>query len=189
MRVKHRKVNIVLAVVAAVLVGGNFLLPRLNRLREGAHVRCDQNMAQIGKAMLLYANDFGGRLPDQLTDLIMTQDLTSEILCCPSSFDERAEGPTAVEAAARIQAVGYPRSLHDPKPAIMAKGRHCSYIYVGQGLTWTMDASRVLLYEPLSNHDGDGCHVLFGDGHVKFITKDRIESLVAAAAGTYGRNP
>lgn len=38
--------------------------------------------------------------------------------------------------------------------------------------------SDVLVYEPLSYHQGEGANMLFGDGHASFISADRYNDLV-----------
>jgi prepilin-type processing-associated H-X9-DG protein len=177
MRVNLRKLNLVLGVVAAVLVAGSLLLPYLNRAREGGgRIRCPSNMAQLGKAMLLYGNDNRGQLPSQLTDLF-SQDVTPEVFCCPSSREEKAPGETTAELTAQIHAAGLPTDLHEPRRPEKTM-RHCSYIYVGKGLTWPVDEKRVLLYEPLTNHDNDGINILFGDGHVEWQVRKEAEETI-----------
>jgi prepilin-type processing-associated H-X9-DG protein len=51
--------------------------------------------------------------------------------------------------------------------------KHClSYVYAGGALTQdTAKEMTIVAYEPLENHDGAGTNVLFGDGHVEFISK------------------
>ena len=51
----------------------------------------------------MYANQNGGRFPERFEDLLLTQDLTSEVFICPSSQGERAQGETPEEVADEIK--------------------------------------------------------------------------------------
>ena len=42
-------------------------------------------------------------------------------------------------------------------------------------------ARDVIVYEPLSNHNGEGANVLFGDGHSEFVTPDEFRRLIRDA--------
>jgi prepilin-type processing-associated H-X9-DG protein len=64
---------------------------------------------------------------------------------------------------------------------------HISYIYCGAGFTSRGPANAVLAYEPLSNHDGDGTNVLYGDGHVSFLDRKETDYLIAELQA--GHNP
>ncbi len=121
------------------------------------------NLHQIGLAILMYAQDHGGRYPDTLGEVWRASRSRPQAFVCPASPDEAA--------AAR------PRG--PSPPAVDAAGGHCSYVYVGRGLTDEdrdrRDGGR---YEPLANH-GDGGNVLYGDGHADWA--DAARDAVAAA--------
>ena len=56
----------------------------------------------------------------------------------------------------------------------MTSSGHLSYIYLGKEMnTKTISPDTIVAYEPLSNH-GDGSNVLFGDGHVEFVSPAAI---------------
>jgi prepilin-type processing-associated H-X9-DG protein len=138
--------------------------------RTRALVKCSSNLKQLGNAMLLYANDFGGRFPDSIGGL-MEEDITPQVYVCPLSNDTPAAlGPTTQATAANIES-----------------GGHCSYIYLGKGLTNTQTADFILAYEPLSNHKNAGMNVLYGDFHVEFLTLK--EANWAMSELKAGRNP
>lgn len=57
------------------------------------------------------------------------------------------------------------------------------YVYHGGGLTISqLSAGDILADEPASNHDGDGCNVLLGDGHVEFLIPRELAQRRAIAA-------
>lgn len=162
-------VGIALTLMYALMM--SIMLPSLGRARETANrAKCSSNMRQIGQAMLLYANENRGVYPDALPILLLTQDITPEVFCCPSSNDTPAPGTTPQAQAAKL-----------------LTGPHCSYVYTGNGLTSASTAEQVLLYEPPGNHNGDGMNVLFGDGHVDFIPKPEAQKMIAELEA--GHNP
>jgi prepilin-type processing-associated H-X9-DG protein len=161
------------AIEIALVLFIAFTLPPLGRSRPAANrVKCMINLRQIGQGIFLYAMDNRGRFPPDLDALMLTQDLTFEVLVCPSTNDIKARGPTT-------QA-----TLH----AMHAGPGHCSYIYVGGSLTsQTVTAQHVVAYEPMSNHRGAGMNVLFGDGSVQFL--NQAESTYVLAELKAGHNP
>jgi len=126
------------------------LLPSFDRAYETANrVKCASNERQIGQAILLYSNDYQGQYPPDFVTLLKTENITPSVFVCPSSND------TPAKSAAEL-----------------LSGGHCSYVYVGQGLTaQTVSPSTVVLYERHDAHGGDGVNMLFGDGHVEFMPK------------------
>jgi prepilin-type processing-associated H-X9-DG protein len=138
------------------------------RSRETANrVKCGSNLKQIGLALQLYAEKSGGRLPDSMIDLLLQEDLSPEVFCCPSSNDDRAPGATPAEQVRQIQ-----------------RGRHCSYVYHGRGMTWPCGDTVPIACEPLANHAGDGMNILFGDGHVEFLTPTAAERAMRGLPAT-----
>jgi prepilin-type processing-associated H-X9-DG protein len=158
-----------LAVMAAVLVVIAVMLPHMNRTYvEDPRVRCESSLRMIGQAILLYTNDSKGVYPNTFGDLLLTQDITSDVFVCLSSNDTPATGPTTQAVIATMNTPGY-----------------CSYIYLGKGLTVPVTANTVVVYEPMANH-GDGMNVLFGDGHVEFIySADAAKILDQVKAGVW----
>lgn len=150
------------------------LLPSLNRARETANrVKCSANLKSIGQAMLLYAGENRGLYPARLEDLILTQQISSDVFACPSSDDSAAEGATPQAQAQNL-----------------STGGHLSYVYayVGQNVRLAdLTAEHVVVYEPIHNHDGDGSNFLFGDGHVEFFRRADAERMIVQLNS--GQNP
>ena len=166
---------IVVVCVAAVLVVPScmlsILLPSLSRAREVANrVKCGSNLRQIGQAMLLYANEHNGAYPDTIGGLL-EEDISVTAFVCPASNDTPAvAGATPQASAANVQA-----------------GGHLSYVYLGKGMTNTQPANAVLVYEPLTDHRNQGMNVLFGDGHVDWVTAQSANQILAELKA--GHNP
>ena len=123
-------------------------------------ILCRHNVRQIGQAALLYANDHGGKFPDDIAALL-GPDITASVFVCPSTNDEDATGATTQDVAADV-----------------SKPHHCSYIYLGKGLTQPVDSGRVIALEPLENHRR-GINVVFADAHVEWLDKPEAEALLA----------
>ena len=153
--------------VGGIVLGGMgiaVLLPSLCRPRETANrVKCASNLRQIGQAITLFAQGHGGAFPPSLAALPATEDITSEVMVCPSSPDEKATGADTAAVIAALTAAETNAPEH----------QHClSYVYVGQALTVkSVTDTTVVAYEHLENHDNDGTNVLFGDGHVEYFSK------------------
>ena len=118
-----------------------------NVMERDERVRCQSRVRQVEQGLLLYANDHGGQFPPRFDPLISEEDISTEVFICPSSNDERAVGATLQQKLADFKTPG-----------------HCSYIYLGAGMTTgTVTKDFVLAYEPLENHEGKGAHFVFGD--------------------------
>jgi len=143
------------------LVGLLLLLPVLNVAREQTNrVKCASNMKMLGRAMATYANQSGGRFPDRLQDVLQADaSLPATVFVCPDDSKTPPAGSTPQMLAAQI-----------------AGPNHCSYIYVGNGLTTAASADTVLLFEPLSNHH-DGMNVLFANGSVKWVDRTAAQRI------------
>ena len=146
------------------------VLPVGHNREPGNRAKCSSNLRQIAFACVMYANSNGGRFPDTLNDVLLTQDITSEVFVCPETSHTRATGATTEAVAADLTA-----------------GGHLSYVYAGRGLTTgANDATVVLLYEPLSNHR-TGMNVVFADAHVEFHDATGANKILAELAS--GHNP
>lgn len=159
---------------ASILLIVTFLLLLPSRGRPtvvGLRVKCGSNMRQIGQAIWLYSNENRGLFPPRLEDLILTQDITSEVFVCPSTSHTAAPGTTPQQQAA----------------ALTSQPGHLSYVYVGQKMNSTVGADVVVLYEPLTNHNQAGSNMLFGDGRVEWIEAKQAGKIIAEVQA--GQNP
>jgi prepilin-type processing-associated H-X9-DG protein len=136
-------------VVSAVLV----YRARHEPVGDPPGVKCRENLKQVGLAIRMYINQNKGKLPNSFDDLVTLPGVSPEIFVCPDSTSETAAtGPSTQAVAASFSSPG-----------------HCSYIYLGKGLTaGGLEKRTVLACEPLADHGGAGINVLFGDGHVEF---------------------
>ena len=177
-RPRRTRLALFVAILAAIFLLGlmpRILFPPLGRSRETANrVKCLQNLRTLGYALRRYADHNAGRFPDSLEPLIASGHADPLDCICPSSNDTR---PPGADAAAQA------RNLH--------AGAHLSYIYAGKGLTTASDPEKVLLYEPLDNHAGDGMNVLLLNGTVEFLNKHEARQVLtppqAAQQPTPGR--
>jgi prepilin-type processing-associated H-X9-DG protein len=191
-RSPHSKATKNLAIIGfalgaiGVVWGVLFILPAYYRSKEiSSRIYCASNMRQIGAGLILYAVDNQFALPDTLEPILATQDITPPVFVCPGSADNPAADPpmtpqTSPQAFAAAQA-----------HAMMQPG-HCSYVYLGRGLSVDQRAANfanartVILYERLENHN-EGMNVLWGDGHVTFVcAEDAVALLRAIQSGTNG---
>jgi prepilin-type processing-associated H-X9-DG protein len=131
------------------------LLPATNRARETANrVKCASNMRQIGQGILLYANDHKGKYPDNLGQLVVAEDLTAQVFVCPSGSKNV---PMDIIRAPKDQQGDW-------------VNQHSDYIYLGAGKKNSIAADVITLYEKSQDHGNAGMNLLFGDGHVEFMT-------------------
>jgi hypothetical protein len=151
--------------IIVVLVLGLALLPSLNRVRVlDPRVESASNLRQIGLAIMQYSNDNQGAFPDSFQTILLNEDITSQAFVSPLSNDTPATGPTTQATVNQLTA-----------------GGHCSYVYLGQGLSIaTATPKTMLAYEPPSASGGG--IVLFGDFHVELLSTGEFAKLLAKAA-------
>ena len=149
-----------LSVCAAM---GLAIMPHLTRT-PGCDPRgkCSSNLKCIAAACIVYANTHQGHYPGSMAELLSSSGMTSAVVICPSSSD----APAAGTQAQQISAFSLPG--------------HCSYIYLGKGLTSDSPSETVLAYEPLSNHGNSGMNVLFNDYHVQWMAAAEANKLIGS---------
>ena len=124
-------------------------------------IKCMSNVRQLGQGIRMYANANGGRYPDDLRALLANVDLEAHQFVCPASEDEPSPGETLEQRVENF-----------------LKGPHCSYVYLGKGQADPVDPKRVILVEPLENHDGLGMTVLYADGEARGLDRPEAERVL-----------
>ena len=138
-------------------------LLRTSRVLEVANrIKCASNLRQIGEALTIYADTHGHQFPNDLSALLRGGDLYSSTLVCPSSNDDPATGATTQAVVANL-----------------LTPHHCSYVYLGKGLSQPASSDRILAYEPPENHQWQGINVLFADMRVEWFDWTQAEVLLA----------
>jgi len=156
--------GIVVPVVAGVFVLPLLLgitLPALARTRQVAfRMVCTTNMSGLGKAMLIYANDYDDKYP--------TGSKWCDLLVEHAAVDRRsfrcrgaAEGPCNYAMNENVAELG----TSAPPDMVLLFETHPGWNQVG--------GPEILTTE---NHQDDGCNVLFVDGHVEFVKKNALNS-------------
>ena len=163
----------ILMLIGIMVLVISVLLPTNGGSQERANrVKCAWHLRQIGQACLLYANDHGGRFPVSFDQLIASGVLSSEFLVCRSSADNRATGSTPEEVIANLAMPG-----------------HCSYVYVGSGLSTSSPTNAVVVYEKLTNHNKAGINVLFVDGHAEWVSLNSAPRVIAELDADFNPPP
>jgi len=147
--------GIILGVIS--IVGFFVSIPlMLEAKRQERRVMCMSHLHQIAVGTLMYANDNKGALPADPA-LLNKYLRYPPVWICPECGQPVAGGGSAQQPS--------------------------SYIYLGTKVGTSMRQIRnpstvVLAYEPLSNHEGKGFCVLYMDGHVEWISKDRAPAVM-----------
>jgi prepilin-type processing-associated H-X9-DG protein len=157
--------GIVVPVVASVFVLPMVVgisLPAFVRARHQAQrVMCATNMRDLGKAMLIYANDNDGRFPtgSKWCDLLVERAGVARM-----TFRCRGvtEGPCNYAMNKNVQEMG-PAAQPD---LVLLFETHPGWNQAG--------GPEILTTE---NHRDDGCNVLFVDGHMEFVKKHELNRL------------
>ncbi len=141
---------------AAPAFAVSILLPSLSRARETANrVKSGSNLRQIGQATYLYASENKGQCPPDLGTILKTQDVTPQVFLSPRGTNEFPDNLTA----------GTP----DQRAAWI--NEHADYVYLGKGkMVDRLRADEPLAYEKLELGDQQGTNILYGDGHVGWVS-------------------
>ena len=144
----------------AIMMG--IMMPALARVRMISYrMVCGTNLAGLGKAINLYADDNNDTFPlrDQWCDLLIkNEDVDPNQFRCRGA----SEGPCnyAMNKNAAVLGAKAPADmvlLFESKPG------------------WNQSGGPELL--TIGNHTEDGCNILFCDGQVAFIETEGIDSL------------
>jgi prepilin-type processing-associated H-X9-DG protein len=152
-----------LAIVLAMVSIGRVVVGESKASRVPAAARCGPNLSGLGKAMLIYADDYDVLpLADRWCDLLVNHaEAAPKLLICPASGVRRGQSTYAMNAsAAGRPVVGLPLELvllYESSPG------------------WNQTGGPELL--STENHEGMGCNVLFVDGHVEFVKANKLAEL------------
>ena len=178
---RHRVGAWVAAALATLVVlsaAAALILPSGNGSGYSPRAKCVTNEHLIGLCILLYQQDHGGHYPESLAAILSAEQVGPEVLVCPDSTDNPAVLPPPPP--------GEDRPTTRQATVALAVPGHVSYVYCGHP-DWTdanVPADAVVLYEPLADHGGFGCNMLFGDGHADWEPAPRATRLIAAASAT-----
>jgi prepilin-type processing-associated H-X9-DG protein len=140
----------------ALMMG--ILMPALARTRQLAfRMTCATNLSGLGKAMLIYANDYDDMFPTQSEwcDLLIEYvEVTPKSFVCKGA----PEGPCNYAMNENVARLG----ISAPHDMVLLFETYPGWNQVGGPEMLTTD-----------NHQGDGCNVLFVDGHVEFVKADQ----------------
>jgi prepilin-type processing-associated H-X9-DG protein len=157
--------GIVVPIVAGVFMLPLMLgitLPALARTRQVAFRRvCGTNMSSLGKAMLIYANDYNDKFPtgSKWCDLLIEHAAVDR-----RSFQCRGatEGPCNYAMNQNVADLG---PSAQPQVVLLFE-THPGWNQTGGPESLTTE-----------NHQDEGCNVLFVDGHVEFVKKSALDRL------------
>jgi len=144
---------VVLSILAALLA------PAISeQIRLKKEVACGRNLFGLGKRMMIYANIFDNKYPtpDKWCDLLIRHtDVNEKEFICPSA----GKGPCHYAINPNCE----PNSPNDVVLLFETK----------RG--WNQLGGQELL--TFEHHSREGCLVLFNDGHVEFVRRERFGEL------------
>ena len=162
---RRRWVIVALAGLAAATVAAVRWVPRGHECVLLNADMCRSHLYGIGLSILLYQQDHGGRYPDTLDPLLADDPADAAMFVCPGSGDTPA-----------------------PPGGRLSPG-HCSYVYLGRGLTVaTATAATLVAYDAHPSH-AEGVNLLYGDGHVVRVSCDQALATITAARSAGRGNP
>jgi prepilin-type processing-associated H-X9-DG protein len=144
----------------ALLIG--ILMPALARVRHIAfRMTCGNNMAGLGKVMLIYAGDYDEKFPTPSNWCDLLNEYTE---MKPRSF-RCIGGP--------IGRCNYAMNVNIEKLGTSSPPDMVLLFETPPG--WNQAGGPEIL--TTENHQGEGCNVLFIDTHVEFVTEHALKNL------------
>jgi len=139
--------------VGLSLIFSGILFPHPNPIHK--RLMCGMNMAGLGKAMMLYAEDFGGQYPtpEKWCDLLIEYEEVQ-----PKQFVCKGSGAKVGESSyAFNKNLAGKKASEVPPDVVLLFETKKGWNQVG--------GPEILTTE---NHEGQGCNVLFSDANVEF---------------------
>src|SRR5687768_499159 len=154
-------VNVLLSITAACVYG-------VHEYHASKRRQCAANLRQIGNAILMYSNSHRGQYPPTFDELVTTGQLPkgSAVFNCPVCRGKKAATVSNVVTSSYV--LGPPW-----KPKLPLR-------YYG-------NITFVVAFEPLSNHEGRGMHVLTNHGEVTWVDAPLAAKVMAELKS--GENP
>jgi prepilin-type processing-associated H-X9-DG protein len=147
--------------IVAILLA--ILMPALAKVRNLSYrLMCGENIASISKAMALYANDYNEQYPtpSKWCDLLVEKtDVSPMKLKCKGAPND---GRCNYAMNKNVEKLG---SNAPPDMVLLFES----------GPGWNQSGGPELL--TTDNHQGDGCNVVYCDGHVAFESKKSLPYL------------
>jgi prepilin-type processing-associated H-X9-DG protein len=141
------------------LMAASILLPSLNRARETANrAKSMSNLKQIGTAIRIYEMQNNNRWPDNLLSVAKETDLPGDLFLNPR---------TGVSAPANLGA--------EERLKWAIEQNH--YVYISGFTSQTATAETIVAFEN-PNTVTEGVSVLFGDGHVEWMTRYAFDQAI-----------
>ena len=151
------------ALVLHIIMIIAILLPALGRVRcSASRLMCGTNLSGLGKAMLIYANDFDEKYPtlENWCDLLVQYaDVDENSFICLGAKMSGDKG----------------RSHYAINPKAVPNSPADTVLLFETAGGWNQFGGLELL--TAENHYGEGCNIVFCDSHVEFVKKEEFENL------------
>jgi len=131
-------------------------------------VACLNNIWQIGRSMILYADDHEGRYPESFGILLKEEYLTTaRVFVCPAS------GREVPEAFRDVDFKNLDLSL------LRRVDEWSDYVQVS-GLTRSSPGDFILIHERYGSHEGEGTNCAFNDGSARWLLEAEFQKRMKA---------
>ena len=151
---------IAIAIIIMLLV---VFMPSFAKIRNLSYrLICSTNMDRLGKAMMVYATEYNDMYPtsSKWCDLLVEKvKVTPMLFKCKGTSND---GCTHYAMNKNIEKLG--------------KAASANMVLVFEtGPGWNQCGGQEML--TADNHQGEGCNILFADGHVEFVTTQDLPNL------------
>jgi hypothetical protein len=150
------------------------LMPALARTRAlSQRAACITNMSALGKAMLVYANDYDNKFPtsSKWCDLLIKYaDVNEGMFRCDGAFGCRGKR-CYKGVSGKLCSYAMNKNIEEPG----AKAPPDIVLLFETKPGWNQCGGPEIL--STDNHRGEGCNILFNDGYVEFVKIKDINNL------------